>query len=77
MTRLRWPCHESAVTAETQIRSQVSLRGIFGGQSGTGTGFFPKYLCFPLSVSFHQCSILIHLSITNALMIFKIDNALQ
>jgi hypothetical protein len=31
--------------------SRVSPCGICGGQNGTGTGFFP------LSVSFHRCSI--------------------
>ena len=35
------------VTAETQIRSQVSPRGIFGAQSGTGTGFSPSTYVFP------------------------------
>jgi hypothetical protein len=38
------------VTAEDLVRSQVSPCGICSGQSGTGTGF-------PLSISFHRCSI--------------------
>ena len=37
-------------TAEAWVRSRVSPYGISDGQSGTGTGF-------PLSVSFHRCSI--------------------
>jgi hypothetical protein len=45
------------VTAEARVRSQVSPCGIFGGQSVTGTVFFPEYFGFPLSVSFHRCSI--------------------
>ena len=44
------------LTAEAEARC-----GIYGGQSGTGTGF-SAYLIFPLS--FHQCFILIHVSPT-------------
>jgi len=36
---------------------------ICGGQSGTGTGFSQSTASFPLSVSFHHCSILIHLHV--------------
>jgi hypothetical protein len=45
------------LTAEARVRSRFSPCGIFGGQSGTRTGFFPEYFRFPLSSSFHRCSI--------------------
>jgi hypothetical protein len=41
------PC---PLTAEARVPFWVSQCGICGGQSDTGTGF-------PLSISFHQCSI--------------------
>ena len=40
--------------------SQTRLCGIYGGQSGIWTSFCLKYLGFPLSVLFDQCSIIIH-----------------
>jgi uncharacterized RDD family membrane protein YckC len=47
-------------TAEARIRARASPYGICGGIIGTGTGFFPEFFGFPLSVSFHQGSMLIY-----------------
>jgi hypothetical protein len=40
-------------TAAVQIRSQVSSRGICGGQIGAGAGFL-RVLWFLLPISFHR-----------------------
>jgi hypothetical protein len=42
---------------EARVHAQVSPREICGGQIGIGAGFPPSIFRFPLSVSFHQCSI--------------------
>jgi hypothetical protein len=34
------------LTAKARVRSRVSPCGIYGGRSGTGTGFFPRVLRF-------------------------------
>jgi hypothetical protein len=47
------------LTAEVPVRSQTLPCGICGGRSGTGTGFNSEYFDLPLTVSFHQCSMLI------------------
>jgi hypothetical protein len=47
------------VTAEAQVQSQVSLCGIYGGQSGTERGFPPIPSIISGSV-IRPCSILIH-----------------
>jgi len=48
---------------EDENQSHASPRGICGGQGSTGTSIFflpPKYCSIALSVSLHQCSVLIH-----------------
>jgi hypothetical protein len=47
------------LTTEAPVHARVSPCGICGGQSATMAGFFSEFFDFPLSVSFHHCSILI------------------
>jgi hypothetical protein len=44
-------------TVEATVQSRISPCGICGGQSSSVTGFSPQYFGFPLSISFHRCSI--------------------
>ena len=44
-------------TAEARVRSRRSPCGICGRHSETGTGFFPEYFGFHVSISFHRCYI--------------------
>jgi hypothetical protein len=41
----RWP-----LTAEARVRSQVSPRGINGGQSGAGIGFYRVIRFYPVNI---------------------------
>ena len=50
--------HSSRNTAVAMIRTPASARGIYGGQSDTGTGFSANTSIFP-SVLYHQYSLLI------------------
>jgi hypothetical protein len=47
------------VIPEAWVGTQVIRCGIYGRLCGAGTGFSSEYLCFPLSASFHRCSILV------------------
>lgn len=55
--------YSQPLTAEAQVKSQANRCGICDGHSGTGTGFSPSTLVFPL-LPFCQCSILIFHSST-------------
>jgi hypothetical protein len=46
------------LTAEARVRSRVSLCGIYGGQSGTGTGFSWNTSVFPCQ--FHSTGAPLH-----------------
>jgi hypothetical protein len=52
----RWP-----LTAEAPVCARVSLCGIYGGQSGTGTGFSPSSSIFPCQYHF---TVIIHTHIS-------------
>ena len=58
----RWP-----LTMEDWVQPQANPCGICNGQSNTGTGFSQEYFGFFPSGSFHQCTMLILSSITNAI----------
>jgi hypothetical protein len=44
------------LTAEARVHARVNPCGIYGGQSGTGTGFSQSSSFFPQSISFHHRS---------------------
>jgi hypothetical protein len=41
------PSSTNPLTAEARVRARVNPCGIYGGQSGTGTGFSPRSSVFP------------------------------
>jgi len=57
--------HATSHTAEVRVRFHTNPSGIFGGQSGTGTGSCKRTSVFP-SVSFHQQSVPIPSNVTDA-----------
>jgi hypothetical protein len=60
---LQSPCFGSGsrrrLTAKVRVRYHTIPCEFSRGQSVTVTGFSPPYFGFPLSVSFHQCSVLV------------------
>jgi hypothetical protein len=50
----------SALTVKAQVQFQANPCEIYGGQSDTDKFFSGYFGFFPPSLSFHQCSILIH-----------------
>jgi hypothetical protein len=70
VTKMTVPWLMQLVTILSQQRLSFACKSVhvsFGGASGTGTGFFSEYFCFPQSVSFHQCSTFIQLIITDTI----------
>jgi hypothetical protein len=49
------------LTAKARVRARVSLCGICGAQSDSGTVFF-QVLGFPVSISFHRVSPYIYIT---------------
>jgi hypothetical protein len=38
------------LTAEARVRDRLNLCGVYGGQSGTGTGLSHSYSVYPVSI---------------------------
>jgi hypothetical protein len=56
--------HAMPLTLKTWIQSQAWLWNL-GWAKWNWDSYFPEYISFSLSVSLHQCSILVHSSITS------------
>jgi hypothetical protein len=54
-----------SLTIEARDHPQANMRGIFGGQSGSGRGISFENFGFPLLVSFHPGSIFLFRSSTS------------
>lgn len=79
MPRIQLVVSLRPVNRDARIQSKAIQRGIFGGQSDTGTIFSSKYFGFRLSVSFRQCTIIhvIHSSITDTVENFFIKRVIE
>jgi hypothetical protein len=53
------------LTAEFRFRSHADPCEFCGGRSGTGTGISPSTVDVPMSVAFHDSSVLISLFVTD------------
>jgi hypothetical protein len=69
----------AGLTAEAQFQSQANPCWICGGNRGTGAGFSASRIdsTFPLSLSFHQCSVLITSAVTDATKSHKMTACLK
>jgi hypothetical protein len=51
------------LTAESRVRARVNPCEIFGGQSGTGTGFSPSFSVDPCQ---YHSTVVLHIHISSA-----------
>jgi hypothetical protein len=63
---------DEPVTVEARVHYQDNACGICGAQNDTGIVSFSEYFGFPLSLSSHQCFVLIHSSVTDAVSFYEL-----